>query len=122
MSLQVVGGRYSVGGVWGGELIGGIALKIAGRKNPCDYAVIAVGLAEVMERILGLGGGGIILKARVISNYAVITGGAAVGVESTNPPMFNCELVDKQCINHQMYTKSKAQRKMLEIHEKCPNL
>ena len=100
-------------------MIGGIALKIAGRKNPCDYAVIAVGLAEVMEGILGLGGGGIILKARVISNYAVITAGAA---EYTNPPMFNCELLVKQCINHQMYTKSKAQRKMLEIHEKCPNL
>ena len=33
----------------GGDLIGGIALKIAGRKNPCDYALIAVGLAEVME-------------------------------------------------------------------------
>ena len=30
-------------------MIGGIALKIAGRKNPCDYALIAVGLAEVME-------------------------------------------------------------------------
>ena len=92
-------------------MIGGIALKIAGRKNPCDYAAIAVGLAEVMEGILGLGGGGIILKARVISNYAVITAGASVGAESTNPLMFNCELLDKQCINHQMYTKSKAQRK-----------
>ena len=43
-----------MGVVWGtgvgrGDLIGGIALKIAGRKNPCDYALIAVGLAEVME-------------------------------------------------------------------------
>ena len=35
--------------VLGGDLIGGIALKIAGRKNPCDYALIAVGLVRVME-------------------------------------------------------------------------
>ena len=48
MSLQVASGLYGEL-VLGGDLIGGIALKIAGRKNPCDYALIAVGLAEVME-------------------------------------------------------------------------
>ena len=45
----------------GGDLIGGIALKIAGRKNPCDYALIAVGLTEVMEEDTRRGRG-IILK------------------------------------------------------------
>ena len=51
MSLQVA--SRVVGGVWGTsvgrDLIGGIALKIAGRKNPGDYAVIAVGLTKMME-------------------------------------------------------------------------
>ena len=49
----------------GGKLIGGIALKIAGRKNPCDYAVIALSLAEMMkeeEDSRTRWGGGIILK------------------------------------------------------------
>ena len=77
MSLQVASGLYGEL-VLGGDLIGGIALKIAGRKNPCDYALIAVGLAEVMEEEEDTRRGrGIILKRlRVISNYAVITDGA----------------------------------------------
>ena len=65
-------------------MIGGIALKIAGRKNPCDYALIAVGLTEVMEEDTRRGRGIILKRLRVISNYTVITDGAQLICVYTN--------------------------------------
>ena len=70
--------------VLGGNLIGGIALKIAGRKNPCDYALIAVGLTEVMEEDTRRGRGIILKRLCIISNYAVITDGAQLICAYTN--------------------------------------
>ena len=65
--------------VRGGSVgIGGIDPKIAARNNPCDYAVIAVGLAEMMEEQENLETRRVIrhrseVGVCVISNYAVIT-------------------------------------------------
>ena len=78
MSLQVARGCNVWGTSVGRGLDRGIALKIAGRKNPCDYAVIAVGLAEVMEEQENLETRRVIrhrseVGVCVISNYAVIT-------------------------------------------------
>ena len=65
----------------GGDLIGGIALKIAGRKNPCDYAVIAMSLAGMMKEEedprTRRGRGDHSYEVCVISDYAVITDGDA---------------------------------------------
>ena len=69
-------GAQGEGGTGRGS--GGIDPKIAARNNPCDYAVIAVGLAEMMEEQENLETRRVIrhrseVGVCVISNYAVIT-------------------------------------------------
>ena len=72
----MVRGAQGEGGT--GRVGEGIDPKIAARKNPCDYAVIAVGLAPMMEEQENLETRRVIrhrseVGVCVISNYAVIT-------------------------------------------------
>ena len=72
----MVRGAQGEGGTGRGG--GGIDPKIAARNNPCDYAVIAVGLASMMEELENLETRRVIrhrseVGVCVISNYAVIT-------------------------------------------------